>query len=174
LKNIMTQEFEKFLGIGEYLVTTRPTKVRTILGSCISVTMHHHATGYGAICHASLPVTPAGAGVDYRYIDQLIPTMTRWFDRHKIPREELKVKLFGGGEMYGNKAASGDSVSVGRKNVIMARKVLRGEGLELAASDVGGRHGRALTFHTSTGEVWVRKNPGRGNNQANRPPGKKN
>jgi len=157
----MTEEIEKFLGIGEYHVTVRPTRVRTILGSCISVTMHHPATGYGAICHASLPATPAGHGVDYRYTDQVIRAMAGWFTKHGISRDELVVKLFGGGEMYGRSREREGVFTVGRRNIIAARKALREEGLSLAASDLGGDHGRSLTFHTATGRVWVRKTPRR-------------
>lgn len=160
--NPIVEELDLFLGIGEYHVTTRPTKVRTVLGSCISVTIHHPGRGYGAICHASLPATPAGQTVDYRYVDQVIPTMLSWFERHKIPRRELEVKLFGGGEMYGLRRETGVLVTVGRQNITMAKQVLRAEGLHLAASDVGGCHGRSLAFHTSTGQVWVRKNACRG------------
>ncbi len=151
-------EWDLFLGIGEYHATTRPTKVRTVLGSCISVTMHHPGTGFGAICHASLPAIPMGQTMDYRYVDLVIPTMIGWFERHKIPRGDLVVKLFGGGEMYGVAGEPGGLMTVGRQNVTMARRVLREEGLELTSSDVGGCHGRALLFHTSTGKVWVRKN----------------
>ena len=156
------EEWEVLLGIGEYHATTRPTQVRTLLGSCISLTMHHPGRGFGAICHASLPVSPRGQGVDYRCVDQVIPTMLHWFARHKIPRAELVIKLFGGGELYGLRGEPRVLISVGRQNLAMARKVLREEGLSLAASDVGGPWGRSLVFHTASGQVWVRRNSSRG------------
>lgn len=162
------EEWEVMLGIGEYHAATRPTKVRTVLGSCISLTMHHPGRGFGAICHASLPASPPGQGADYRYVDLVIPTMLHWFARHKIPRSELVIKLFGGGEMYDLRGAPRMLTSVGRQNVAMARRVLREEGLHFAASDVGGRWGRSLVFHTASGQVWVRRNPSRG--QVSPPP----
>jgi chemotaxis protein CheD len=168
----MIQEHEVFLGIGDYYATTRPSKVRTVLGSCISVTMHYPIKGYGAICHASLPVTPPGQGADFRYIDQVIPMMAGWFDRHNIPRQELEVKLFGGGDMYGKPGQPGMSATVGHRNIISAKQVLREQGLLLSTSDVGGSLGRNLTFHTSTGKVWVRKNPRYIPSIPPRPPGK--
>jgi chemotaxis protein CheD len=154
-------EVEIFLGIGDYHATTRATKVSTLLGSCISVTMHHPPRGFGAICHASLPAAPTGQAVDFRYVDYVIPVMIGWFERHKIPRRELVVKLFGGADMYGRAREPGGLVTVGRKNVVMARTVLGEEGLDLAASDVGGHRGRKLLFHTATGEVLVSKNTSR-------------
>lgn len=151
------EETKVFLGIGQYHATTRPTRVVTVLGSCISVTMHHPATAFAAICHASLPSAPPGLGRDYRYVDLVIPAMLSWFKRHRIPARDLVVKLFGGADMYASPHRPLAQATVGRQNSDMALKVLALQGLEPSAGDVGGRHGRSLVFHTTSGEVLIRK-----------------
>ena len=71
--------------------------------------------------------------------------------------EELEVKLFGGAEMITNGGKKAQVIQVGRMNVEMAMKKLKGLGLELKSYDIGGTLGRRLFFDTSSGEVWVKR-----------------
>jgi chemotaxis protein CheD len=65
---------------------------------------------------------------------------------------QLEVKMFGGADLL--PYSESRFISVGRRNVEIAREVLLAEGLTLLAEDVGGGRGRKIIFHTHTGDVW--------------------
>ena len=50
---------------------------------------------------------------------------------------------------------NGNTVTVGRKNIETAAKILKEKNLELTGSDVGGTMGRKIHFYTHTGRVWL-------------------
>ena len=127
----------------------------TVLGSCISVTMFHPATGTASICHAMLP---AGRGSDsFKFVDTSISYMVRFFTHLKIARGELEVKLFGGADMFASERPDVTSITVGAQNISAATEYLKKNGLVTTASDVGGRKGRKLVFSTESGIVYIKK-----------------
>jgi len=145
-----------YLKPGEFHFAVTPTIVSTVLGSCVSVTMHNPERTMGAICHAVLPdeLIP---GEPYRYVDSSIAAMLRLFDRYRISRRDIQVKLFGGSDIL----PQGDNryryVTVGQQNILRANQIIEREQLRLIASDVGGTRGRKLLFHTHSGEIYLQR-----------------
>jgi chemotaxis protein CheD len=142
-----------YLRPGELYVADRPTVVTTILGSCVSVTMFSHRLRLGAICHALLPEGPAEDA--FRFVDGSILHMLQSFTHLGISRFHLEIKMFGGADLLPYQESR--FITVGRRNVEIAREVLKAEGLTLKAEDVGGSLGRKIIFHTHTGEVWLKR-----------------
>ncbi len=136
--------------------------VKTVLGSCISVTMFHHRIGIAAICHAVLPVCPKRnfckiiCKNPYKYVNCVIPDMTSKFRKYGIDPEEIEVKLFGGADMFPLKTEREKLHSVGRQNIEAAINSVNAEHLRLKSADVGGDVGRKIFFYTSTGEVRLK------------------
>jgi chemotaxis protein CheD len=143
-------------------LSTTPTLVTTVLGSCVSVTMFIRHLKIGAICHALMPHCPdyknckAGHCSEFKYVDCSIRKMLHHLERYKIKRSELQIKVFGGSELLASLGRSSDSIGVGRKNVKAALQTLQSEGLSIAAYDTGGVRGRKLFFYTHTGEVFLK------------------
>ncbi len=140
---------------GQLSIVERPTVISTVLGSCVSVTLFHCRQGFGAMCHAMLPFNRGEQ--DFKFVDSSIHHMLASFDRRGIPRRELEVKLFGGADMFEPSQAAGSSLTVGRQNIAAATQILAAEGLQLLASEVGGRQGRKLHFQAYTGEVLLKR-----------------
>ena len=146
---------------GELYVARTPTVLRTILGSCVSVTFWSPRLGAGAMCHGVLPsvpkVWPAGfnAAEGHRYVDFSIRYLAQKFDALGARRGELEVKLFGGADVLPLLSERGDRPTVGALNCKSAVDVLEQEGFNVIASDLGGTRGRRIQFHTGTGEVLV-------------------
>src|SRR5208282_2634940 len=90
---------------GELYLARTPAILRTILGSCVSVTFWSSRLGAGALCHGVLPycpqVRPPGFGVSdgHRYVDFSIRYLAQQFDLLGAQRDELQVKLFGGADV---------------------------------------------------------------------------
>lgn len=140
---------------GEISIVERPTVISTVLGSCVSVTLFHRRRGFGAMCHAMLPY--AQGGNDFKFVDSAVRHMLDAFDRRSIPRAEIEVKLFGGADMFEPAIGGGSNLTVGRQNIAAATQILAEEGLQLLASNVGGRQGRKLHFRAHTGEVLLKR-----------------
>lgn len=145
-----------YLKPGEYLFTLSPSIVSTVLGSCVSITMHNPEHQISSICHAVLPeeIIP---GEPYRYVDSSIAAMLRMFGRHGIHKMDLVVKLFGGSNILPPSQNSYRDMTVGRQNILRAQQIIENEQLNLLASDVGGTRGRKLFFHTHTGEIYLKR-----------------
>ena len=142
----------------------KPGVIRTVLGSCVTVTMFCKRTGAASACHPVLPSCRendacyfAGCRDKYKYVECVIPEMARLFRKSGVDMEELEVKLFGGGEMITNNSTKPQVIQVGRMNAEMAMKKLAGLNIKIKSCDIGGILGRRVFFDTSTGDVWVKK-----------------
>lgn len=154
-------EYQKlYLKPGELCVSQAPVLVTTILGSCVSVTMHHPMSGVAAICHAVQPACTKPPGEcpnrcpkRYHYVACVIPEMIHHMEALGAKTEELTVKLFGGGAVL----TTSTQQSIGRQNINAARSALDALGLTPKVHQVGGHRGRKLIFNTHTGEVMLKK-----------------
>ena len=144
-----------YLKPGELVLTEKPVIVTTVLGSCVSVTMFYPRTGAAAICHGMLP--NGGKSDSFKYIDTSLRYMVNYFDRLKITRKEIQVKIFGGADMFNSVQQGVRNLTVGWQNISVATRCLDEHGLIPKATDVGGRRGRKLVFKTDTGDVFIKK-----------------
>lgn len=146
---------------GESHLVHGPAVLRTVLGSCVGVTFWHEALELGALCHPMLPRHPEARGrIDVaaarRYVDFAIRDLAAQFDALGASRRQVRIKLFGGADVL---QVRQDALrpSVGRMNREMALEILRSEGFDVAASQLGGPVGFHIDFYTATGEVLLRR-----------------
>lgn len=140
---------------GDYYVSAHAEITSTVLGSCISACMRDVETGIGGMNHFMLPDTgnvaqasEAGAARYGRFaMEILIDGIVRLGGR----RENLEVKLFGGGRIV-------DGMSdVGQRNIAFVRAYLEQAGLSPVAQDLGMHYPRKINYFTDTGRVMVKK-----------------
>ncbi|MBU4260914.1 MAG: chemotaxis protein CheD [Proteobacteria bacterium] len=151
-----------YLKPGELFLGEEAAVVKTLLGSCVAVTMFSPRYHVGSVCHGVLPscrnehpcVGDCRDGP--RYVDCAIRRMLEWFLTQGIARDEIVVKVFGGSDMYSTPEGN-ERKGVGKQNIDMALKTLEQEGLRLAASDVGGLRGRKVIFRIYSGEVFLKR-----------------
>jgi chemotaxis protein CheD len=142
-----------YLGPGELLIAEEPTIVTTVLGSCVAVTMYTRSKKLGAICHAMLPYAHPNTTSSFRYVDTSLLYMLEFFRQKGIKEADIEAKLIGGGDVLDH--ISTVSASVGQQNITAALELLKKEGIQLAARDIGGPLGRKIHFHTHTGKVLL-------------------
>jgi chemotaxis receptor (MCP) glutamine deamidase CheD len=89
-------------------------------------------------------------------VDFAIRDLARQFDDLGACRNEVVVKLFGGGDVL---LVAGDATrpTVGKLNCEVALKVLEEEGFQVAASSLGGNCGVNIHFNIRTGEVLLKR-----------------
>lgn len=137
------------LGIGEVIVLNRPEIVRTILGSCLAVTMWDPQMRGFSICHAVY--AGGGSPGDMHYIVPCLERMIAFMHRKDVRPSETVVKLFGGTE-----TGKGHPL-LSNKIVGVAKSFLADHGYTIAVEETGGSSGRELYFVPETGAVYIRK-----------------
>ncbi len=148
---------ENFLSIhpGEWYFGNGYSRLHTVLGSCVALTVWHPTLKLGGMCHFLLPTPPARRRVstlDCRYAEFALFTMKQSMLRYGEPRN-FSIGLFGGGEMF---TLSGPS-AIGEKNIDYARQWLAQERLAVQRIDVGGTASRSLTLYLQTGEIHIKQ-----------------
>jgi len=152
-----------YLKAGEIQVTDKPSVIITVLGSCLSITMHCRRLGIGGICHGLMPACgratqcSGSCSGSFKYVDCSIHSMIKMFEQLGSRRSEIEVKCFGGAELFYRNVETRGAISVGRQNIQMARQILKQEGLTLIAMDTGGNGGRKVLFYPHTGEVFLKR-----------------
>ena len=138
---------------GQFVITSVPTLISTVLGSCVSVCLWDKETKIGGMNHYLLPGTwEDDAGNSNRGL-----TSIRMLIRSMINRRanlgNVEAKVFGGCNSLYRK---NDLFKVGERNVSIALEVLRDYHIHVTAQHVGGQYGRKIVFNTSTGKVRMR------------------
>ncbi len=134
------------------------TRIRTLLGSCVAITMWHPGYRIGGMTHCLLEgreIVRSIGEPDCRFVDESTLWLLREAVRLDTDPAEYEFKLFGGGDMF-QRLGLGNRNHLGRRNAAAARVLLESLGLTIAAQDVGGSVYRSLIFDIATGAVWVR------------------
>ena len=95
-----------FLQPGDFYFGDSETRIRTLLGSCVAITIWHPRLHIGGMCHYMLPRRPrhkADDVLDGRYAEDVMQLFMHELKRSKTKPTEYKAKLFGGGNMFSNK-----------------------------------------------------------------------
>jgi chemotaxis protein CheD len=152
-----------FLSPGELFVGDESFQIRTVLGSCVSITLWHPRLRIGGMSHFLLPTRGQGATgeLDGRYGDEALQLMFKDLTTHGVPPQQCEAKIFGGGNMFpGNQHARGKhqlGISVGRRNGEAARALLKLHNIHVLTESLFGVGHRQIIFDVSSGDVWSRQ-----------------
>lgn len=151
---------EIFLQPGEVFFGDSTTRIRTILGSCVSITFWHPTKLLGGMTHIMLPQRgklnpPNELVLDGKYADEAMRLILDEIKSAGTQPSEYQVKLFGGGDMF-SKSPSSDKHHIGVKNTSAATALINQYGFLLHAKHFGGLGHRSIIFDVWSGYVWVR------------------
>ena len=143
---------------GEYAVGGAQVCMRTVLGSCVSITLWHRPKRIGAMSHFLLAARAAGhpGPLDARYGEDALVLMLRDLAQAGVPATECEAKIFGGGHMFPEQEVAG-SMLVGRKNGEAARELLHRRGITVQSESLFGVGHRQIVFNVASGDVWARQ-----------------
>lgn len=146
------------LNPGEYYVTKNNEGIYTTLGSCISACIRDRVSGVGGMNHFMLPASAdeggwkaAGMGSATRYGNFAMEHLINEILKNGGNRQNLEVKLFGGGRILAN------MTDVGLRNIEFAHNYIKIEGLRVTSEDVGDVFPRIVVFFPATGKVRVKR-----------------
>lgn len=143
---------------GDFYVTCQDEVLDTVLGSCVSACIRNPRLRIGGMNHFMLPTATGrrddpwehGAGRATRYGSASMEQLINRILAAGGMREELEVKIFGGGHVLAS------LTDVGAHNVAFVRRFLHEEGMNVAAQDVGEGVARHVQYFPWTGRVRLR------------------
>jgi chemotaxis protein CheD len=155
---------EVTLGPGDLHFGGGRTRIRTLLGSCVAVTLWHPLVHLGGMCHYMMPSRPAtwhGNGarngdveLSGRYADEALLLLLQRMREIGTPPEEYEVKVFGGGNQFSHHPVG--PIDVATSNVDAALHLLEHHGLTPTAMHVRGAGHRQVILDLWSGHVWLR------------------
>jgi chemotaxis protein CheD len=150
---------EVFLKPGDWCFAEEPVRMRTVLGSCVSLAVWHPLRHFGGMCHFMLPARsgPAGgAPLDGRYADEAMALLLSAIRQAGTEPGDYQLKIFGGGRMFPSAPAALRHHSVPQRNIAAAETLARRHGMVVCATDVGEQGHRQVVFDSWSGDAWVR------------------
>lgn len=161
-KNV-NRYWDKHLGMpaakilpGEYYVTGHDEVIVTVLGSCISACIRDKKQKIGGMNHFMLPKQNADASMSVmdkstRYGNYAMEHMINDILKHGGKRENLEVKIFGGGRILAT------MTDIGLRNIEFVHEYIRTEGLDFITEDIGDKYPRKVMYFPSTGKARVKR-----------------
>jgi chemotaxis protein CheD len=148
---------EVFLQPGDLFVANSDYQIRTILGSCVSITLWHPLARMGGMSHFLLPTrggVGSGQDLDGRYGDEALQQMIRELNQAGVAATGCQAKIFGGGNMFPDHSHAG-AINVGQRNGEAARTLLSSHGIPIVSESLFGVGHRQIIFDISKGDVWA-------------------
>ncbi|HEX8613995.1 MAG TPA: chemotaxis protein CheD [Telluria sp.] len=144
-----------FLQPGDFFVGDKDFRVRTLLGSCVSITLWHPGARIGAMSHFLLPGCSKDAEPDARYGNDALDLMVAGLRAHGVAAAECQAKVFGGGNMFPSRRSP--QAGIGTQNGAAARTLLAGYAIAVRSACLYGDGHRQIIFDIASGDVWSRQ-----------------
>ena len=146
---------EVFLNPGEFHFGESNTRISTLLGSCVSITLWHPRKRIGGMCHYMLTERkrPPNAALDGRFGSEAFDLFLQHVAAAGTRPSEYQAKLFGGANML--TGPTGKQMDIGPRNVALGRQLLAANHIALMVEHVGGSGRRKLHFDVWSGDVWL-------------------
>ncbi|MET0535192.1 MAG: chemotaxis protein CheD [Steroidobacter sp.] len=170
---------EVSLRIGQFYFGSGYIKIRTLLGSCVSIVMWHPRLRVGGMCHYLLPRRGscgiAIAAPEGNYAEGAMELFMHELRNNGTRPSEYIVKLFGGGCMFVDSkdsqrpfsdiaALRTDVREISTRNVVAGKELLSKHGFNISAENTGGVGSRTVVFELWSGDVWIRRGNALGTN----------
>ena len=145
------------IGIGEFTVTTSPGAeiVTHALGSCVAVCLWDTVSHVAGMLHFLLPeakLNPDRAAKQpATFADSGIPLLFQAAYRAGAVKSRLRVQLLGGAAV----TAGPGGLDVGRRNGLIAKKLLWQNGVLVKGEALGGTDSRTVSLFAADGRVIV-------------------
>ncbi len=146
-----------FLLPGEMAFVREATSIETLLGSCVAVALHDPARGWGGMNHYMVPA-PTGSMEAGKIGEAAIPQLIQLAALSGCQNSRLRATIIGGAAVVGHLGAAADTagLDIGRRNLACAVQQLAAARIGIVRQEVGGTHGRRVSFATGTGAIEVR------------------
>ncbi len=162
-----------FLQPGDFYFGNKETRISTLLGSCVAITIWHPIKLIGGMCHFMLPsnqLDQANYPLNGKYADQVMQMFLNEIRAANTIPEEYQAKVFGAGHMFSEVLITPqhkadplqcedpiNCTKVSCRNAFIAPQLLKENNFQVVKSDLGGTKCRRVIFDIWSGDVWLRK-----------------
>jgi chemotaxis protein CheD len=145
---------------GQMYFGGRARSLRTLLGSCLAITLWHPGRKIGGMCHFLLPSRARKPGdvLDGRYGDEAMEAMLALLQLTRTEPSEYIAHLYGGADTL--PGGAGLRFNVGERNIEQGWILVDRHGFRLDGVDVGEDVPRTVTLELATGLVDMRRGTG--------------
>lgn len=133
---------------GQLVVCTEPCRIRTVLGSCVSVCLYDPELRHGGMNHFMLPEAASSFETSSRYGNRAMPMLLERMERLGSNRSQLCASVFGGARVLFD---APQLMHLGRRNADFALDWLEQNSITVVLSSVLGNAARRLDFDVETG-----------------------
>ena len=150
-----TAENTVLLKAGDFHFGGGGTRISTLLGSCVSITLWHPRKRIGGMCHYMMTERPREPDMplDGRYAAEAFELFLQHVDAAGTRPSEYQAKLFGGANMFAGSDAG--RMNIGARNIEYGHRLLASQHIALIAEHVAGSGRRKLHFDLWNGDVWL-------------------
>ncbi|MGB7569634.1 MAG: chemotaxis protein CheD [Chitinivibrionales bacterium] len=124
------------------------------LGSCLGVAIHDAKACVGGILHYMLPLSQVDAvkarDNPYMFGDTGIPLLFEKAYEQGATKDNLRVVITGGAQVFEQR----DFFDIGKRNIVIARKLFWKNNVMIAAENVGDHIPRTLYLEIGSGKTW--------------------
>lgn len=145
---------------GQMHIGQQVSSVRTLLGSCVAITLWHPARRIGGMCHFLLPsrTRRAGEPADGRYGDEAVEAMVASIKALRTAPEDYVAHLYGGADTMSGVSAA--KFNIGERNIEQGWTLIDKYGFRLDGVDVGEDIPRMVALSLANGTVAMRRGTG--------------
>lgn len=143
----------KFIHIGEIHIGAKPTEISTVLGSCIAVCLYDTLQRVGGMNHYLVPLWNENGLQSPKFGNISIPRLIESMVNVGCDVKHIEAKVFGGGNVIN---ITEHDIMIGRKNILIAKEILKEYNIPIVAQDIGGVKGRRIVMRSDTGKVFLK------------------
>ncbi len=145
---------------GQMHLGQQVASLRTLLGSCVAITLWHPVRRIGGMCHFLLPQRQRRSGEppDGRYGDEAVAEMVRTLTALQTQPQDYVAHLYGGADTMSGVSAA--CFNIGERNIAQGWSLIDRYGFQLDGVDVGEDIPRTVSLTLSTGVVAMRRGSG--------------
>lgn len=151
----MNASTELFIHPGEWYFGGAHNRLRTLLGSCVALTVWHPRLQIGGMCHYLLPQAAPSNGkqaADPRYGVHALKLLRQAMEKNGAITE-YQLGCFGGSDMFAGRIKG----RVGELNIMLAMQWLTDCRLTLKHQDTGGFASRSVILDVRNGQILLRR-----------------
>jgi chemotaxis protein CheD len=130
-------------------------KLRTLLGSCVGVSLFDKRLKLIGLAHVVMPCSTGSSPSAGKYADTAIPEMIRRMSEIASGAKlSLTAKIAGGANMF-SYAISTPSATIGEQNILAVEQSLAKEQIPVLGRHLGGNFGRRMVVDAETGMAQI-------------------
>lgn len=152
---------EVVLRPGEFFFGRDDQRIRTLLGSCVAITLWHPRLRIGGMCHYLIPTRhPVVPGpvpeLDGRYADEAMQMFCDEIARASTDASDYHARMFGGGNQFPDLSRA-HGIDIPERNIVAGLTLLDNLGITVLSTDLGRSGARVVGLDLRDGSVTVRR-----------------